>query len=134
MSANKKEGKIMNILLADDDPMSLLHVSHMLEEEGHHVRTVCDGWEVLQEIEKEDFDLIISDIFMPHISGLLLGNLVKQFYPITVPVLLISGQLSNEVITAGLKVGAAGFLAKPVDKGDLVRMIDKLRGGKSIPA
>jgi CheY-like chemotaxis protein len=135
-----KKGKLMNILLADDDPMSLLHLSHMLEDEGHQVHTVNDGWEVLQEIEKTNFDLIISDIFMPQISGLLLGNLVKQFYPMTVPVLLISGQLSNEVITAGLKIGAAGFLAKPVDKKVLLRMIDKIMldkmqgGDKSIPA
>ncbi len=57
------------ILLIDDDRLVLDAVTHLLERSGHVVRAFQNPLEAVQETMMEDFDLIITDIRMPHIDG-----------------------------------------------------------------
>ena len=57
------------ILLIDDDRLVLDAVTHLLEKSGHAVRAFQNPLEAVQETMMEDFDLIITDIRMPHIDG-----------------------------------------------------------------
>lgn len=118
----------MKILLADDDAFTLSIIASYLEGEGYDVVTVNNGWEALQKIEEEDegFDMIVSDIFMPEVSGLMMGNLVKQFYYSKTPLLLISSNNTAAVRRAVDQCGADGFIPKPVSKTQLIDMVHQL--------
>ena len=58
-----------SILLIDDDKLVLDTIAHLLETSGHLVRAFQNPLDAVQESMMEDFDLVITDIRMPHISG-----------------------------------------------------------------
>jgi CheY-like chemotaxis protein len=114
----------MKILLADDDVFTLTLLQGYLEDNGYEVVTVTNGGEALYKQENETgFDLILSDIFMPVVSGIMMGNLVKQFFFSNTPVILFSATDNAAVRRAANLAGADGFLAKPITKDKLIKTI-----------
>jgi CheY-like chemotaxis protein len=114
----------MKILLADDDVFTLTLLQGYLEDNGYEVVTVTNGGEALYKLENETgFDLILSDIFMPVVSGIMMGNLVKQFFFSNTPVILFSATDNAAVRRAANLAGADGFLAKPITKDKLIKTI-----------
>lgn len=113
----------MKILIADDDKMILEAVAHNLEGNGYEVLRADDGFQVLDIIEKEKVDLIISDVMMPNISGLGLLNLLRQFYLSRIPVIMISSLDKADIIFHSLGLGAVEFLSKPIDFDKLLRLV-----------
>ena len=121
----------MKILVVDDDKLILEAVSFNLKNEGYDVVNAEDGFQVLDIIEKEKIDLIISDVMMPNISGLGLLNLLKQFYFNKIPVIIISSLDKTEIIIQTLGMGAVDFIAKPIDYKKLLRTVKKHENGKN---
>ncbi|UPT65673.1 MAG: response regulator [Sphingobacteriales bacterium JAD_PAG50586_3] len=118
----------MKILLAEDDVFTLTILQGYLEENGYDVVTVTNGGEALNKLENETgFDLILSDIFMPVVSGIMMGNLVRQFYFSTTPVILFSGTDNAAVRRAANLAGADGFLPKPISKDRLLKTISDIQ-------
>lgn len=114
----------MKVLLADDDPFILAIFGRYLEEAGHKVIAVNNGWQALKKLETEKrIDIIISDVFMPEVSGIMMGNLIKQFYFSRVPLLLMSTNNSAAVRRAASLAGADGFIVKPASKAILLQAI-----------
>lgn len=107
------------ILIADDDPKIRKHLSFILENANYQVKTVENGRKALDLILEQDkrgqpFDLLLSDIEMPDMSGLeLLDELA--FYEIPLPVIVITGFGDKELLTELLRKGCRDYLAKPVD-------------------
>ena len=110
----------MKILVVDDDQLTLKTISHTLTEEGYDVSLAEDVSKALNVLDNEKIDLIISDIMMPNVSGLGLLSLLKNFYLDRIPVILISSLDKGDVITNSLGLGAACFLAKPIDMVELL--------------
>lgn len=118
----------MKILLADDDQFTLAVLSSYIEADGHQVIPVTNGWDALNKLETEGkFDMIISDVFMPEISGLMIGNLVKQFFYFKTPLILISSNNTAAVRRAITQAGADGFLTKPINKTDFISLIHTIK-------
>jgi two-component system, chemotaxis family, chemotaxis protein CheY len=114
----------MKVLLADDDPFILVIFTRYLEEAGHKVIAVNNGWQALKKLETEkQIDIIISDVFMPEVSGIMMGNLIKQFYFSRIPLLLMSTNNSAAVRRAAALAGAEGFIVKPATKNILLQAI-----------
>jgi CheY-like chemotaxis protein len=68
----------MKILIVDDDLIMLETISTILEKEGFAVTTADSGYKALDLIIARHFDLIISDIMMPNLSGLTLLGMLKK--------------------------------------------------------
>lgn len=118
----------MKVLLADDDPFTLVIFTRYLEEAGHKVIAVNNGWQALNKLETEKrLDIIISDVFMPEVSGIMMGNLVKQFYFSRIPLLLMSSNNTAAVRRAAALAGAEGFISKPASKDDLLKAISAIQ-------
>ena len=115
----------MRILVVDDDIMILEAISHNLRYEGFTVITANDGMKALDIIEKQELDLIISDIMMPNLSGLSLLTLLKQFYYNKIPVILISALDQSPVILSSLGLGANDFIVKPINFEELMLRVKK---------
>ena len=114
--------KCAKILLADDDPEVAEVLGLILRQLGHHVVVVNSGKEALDAFSFEDYDLVISDLHMPDLSGLEVARVVKEAKA-GVPVLLITGwglQLDPS------KIGVDGIIAKPFTKDTLCLQINNV--------
>jgi two-component system response regulator (stage 0 sporulation protein F) len=69
---------IKKILVVDDEMGIRSLISELLESEGFEVRAAKDGQESLDEMEREDFDLVITDIQMPRLDGLAMLDAMKR--------------------------------------------------------
>ena len=109
------------ILLVDDDPRTLQGLGHFLRSEGYDVNESCDGSDATKRLENEAFDLVISDVIMPGVSGLQLLDRIRLLAPKT-PVLFMSGFGSiyrNQMI----KEGASDLISKPFDLNELLSKV-----------
>lgn len=90
--------------------------------------TMCeDGQQGLEAIQKEKFDLIISDINMPVMNGLeFLENARKEAEYKFTPILMMTTEASQEMKVQGKKLGATGWIVKPFDPAKLPKIINKL--------
>ncbi|CAN7762395.1 response regulator [Bradyrhizobium sp. LjRoot220] len=117
------------ILIVDDDTAVQTTVRLLLERAGHSVVTAGDGSKGLALFEKEDFDLLFLDIFMPGMDGFETMRLVRQLRPL-IPIVVISGRPmpSDEgsipdFLTMATKLGAVSSLQKPFKPADLLAAV-----------
>ena len=106
-----------HILLVDDDTALLEALPHMiaLRIHGVQVDTSDSSHKALDQIQKHDYDAIVSDIKMPGMDGLELLAKIQELRPET-PTLLITGHADQELVTQALRGGAYDFIQKPIDR------------------
>jgi two-component system response regulator PilR (NtrC family) len=109
------------ILIVDDERSMRDVLSIMLKKAGYAVTTATDGDEAIEQINKEIFDLVITDLKMPKVGGLEVLKAVKEVSPDTV-VLVITAFASTETAVEAMKRGAYEYLTKPfqVDEVQLI--------------
>jgi len=107
----------MNILIADDDPVTLkLLVSRIEAWGGHTVVAADDGMMAWQIIQDTPIDIVISDWLMPGLDGLALCRQIRERTSANyVYVILISSQDSKTDIVHGLESGVDDYITKPID-------------------
>ena len=108
------------ILLVDDEPMVLEVSSLMLDSLGHQVTACSDPEEALRAFKEnpEQFDLVIVDMMMPHMTGKELYLALKEIKP-DVIVAISSGYQMNESNQDLMAVGIKGFIIKPFSLDNL---------------
>lgn len=112
----------MEKILVVDDEQSLREVlSIMLKRAGYAVTSATDGEEAVELLQKEIFDLVITDLRMPNVDGLEVLKAVKSTSPETV-VLIITAFASADSAVEAMKQGAYDYLTKPfqVDEVQLI--------------
>ncbi len=115
----------MKILLADDDETIRRGIEVFLTNLHHSVLSATNGKEALSVSERENFDLIISDVQMPELSGIeLLNALRKNENP--VPVIIITAFATIEDAVMAMKMGASDYLTKPPNLEELQLKIGKI--------
>jgi DNA-binding response OmpR family regulator len=111
----EKIGKT-KLLIADDSPTQLLILRNLLEKNGYEVEGAADGEEALSRARKNRPDLIISDIFMPKMTGYDLCRELKQDAGLkSVPVILLTTMSASESIVKAINTGADYFVPKPYE-------------------
>lgn len=110
------------ILVADDDPASRRSLAELLTRRHYTCVEAGSAQEVLTHLSAEEFDLVVADICMPGNAALeMVQELAKPAHP--VPVILITGRPSLETATLAVKLRVIGYLSKPVDPEELLRMV-----------
>jgi DNA-binding NtrC family response regulator len=107
-----------SILVVDDMPGMRRVLNGSLASEGYHVATAESGEEALARIEKQDFDLIVTDIVMPGLSGLEVLERSRLVNP-RAAVIVITGYATLETAITALRRGACDYLEKPVALDEL---------------
>ncbi|MBW1721896.1 MAG: response regulator [Deltaproteobacteria bacterium] len=120
-----KEGKKV-ILIIEDDPDVLAMLIKHLEYLGYEVISASDGMEGLKKLEAGGYDLVITDIVMPYVSGVGVVTALKEKNP-DLPVIAITGY-GREPEAAAIEKRADLVLAKPVRIADLKQHIEALLG------
>ena len=100
------------ILLIDDDPNVLGVMSEALTQAGYTPRATPSSEEALDLLERESFDLVVSDVVMPGLHGIQLLESARQLNP-AIKVLFVTGYANREIVKEGFDKGACGFLEKP---------------------
>ena len=109
------------ILVADDDQVLLRAYARVLTSNGYRVETVADGKSALEAFQKRRFDLVLSDIDMPGLSGLELLEAVRR-HDLDVPVVLVTGTPEVSTTIRAIEYGALRYLVKPVETAALIKV------------
>lgn len=114
----------VHVLVADDNADMREYLSRLLLGAGYQVSTVDDGRQALRAVRAKAFDLVVSDVMMPHLDGLaLVAALRADPRTASVPVLLLSARAGQEASIEGLQAGADDYLVKPFAAADLLARV-----------
>lgn len=108
------------ILVVDDEESIREFLEIMLKKEGYEITTAEDGAKAKEILSKKSFDMIISDLQMPNMTGLELLRYVKESYP-DIVFMMITAFGTTETAVEAMKIGAYDYLTKPF-KIDEVRL------------
>jgi CheY-like chemotaxis protein/two-component sensor histidine kinase len=112
------------VLLVDDDAMVRETHEEVLRTGGHEVVTVGSAVEAVEKCRERRFDLVITDLSMPGMTGLELATEVKRLHP-DVPVVLLSGWAVQELEENVKEAGIDHILLKPCLMEDLTGIVQK---------
>jgi sensor histidine kinase YesM len=117
------------ILAVDDDPINLNVLADVLAAERYEVTTAGSGEEALAMLDGKEWDLLVADVMMPHMSGYELARTVRERYsPSELPILLLTARSRPEDIEAGFQSGANDYVSKPTDAAELRARVRALTG------
>jgi CheY-like chemotaxis protein len=114
-----------NILVVEDNPAQAEHLSDLLLAGGHTVRICVSLLQTVVAVEQSVPALIITDLRLPAMDGLELVRMAREKFPAT-PVLVVTGNGSEELAVAALKAGAANYLPRRNLDRDLNSILDDL--------
>ena len=112
------------ILVVDDEVSTLTLFQRILEKEGYEVVCATSGEEALQQLKTQRFDLAISDLRMPGLTGIELVREAKALNP-TLPCIVLTGYGTVHSAVAVMKEGAYDYLTKPVNDDELKLVVRK---------
>ena len=116
---------MLKILIAEDDRELCQLFSHVLVKNGYAVTAVDNGKEALNAIEKDYFDLIISDIMMPFVDGYELVSRLRESGNQT-PVMMITARDAFDDMRQGFLSGTDDYMVKPINVNEMVLRVGAL--------
>ena len=117
--------KQINILLVDDEEPVRDSLLLLLKNPDYRISGCGSGEEALQALAEEHFDIIVTDLFLPDITGIEILTKAKRLSP-TIEVILITGHASAETAVRAMKEGAFDYITKPLNIEELRLIIAKV--------
>lgn len=120
----------LSVLVTDDSVTSRMLIKGILEAAGHRVTTTVDGMEALEALRAGAFDLVVSDVEMPRMTGFDLTARIRAERRLAdLPVILVTALASPRDRERGIEVGASAYIVKSeFDQGNLLEIIRRLAG------
>lgn len=116
----------MKVVIVDDSDFSRSIIRKMLTEEGIEIVGEAGSAEAaLQVIKEKKPNIVITDIVMPEISGIELTEKINQNFN-DVSVIVISSLSQEHVVLEAIGAGASDFIAKPIQKQQLIDSLEKI--------
>ncbi|MBE9112954.1 response regulator transcription factor [Nodosilinea sp. LEGE 07298] len=122
----------IQILLVEDDELFRLGLSTRLQQEStlHIAAEAEDGETAIQQVEQQDFDIVILDVGLPGIGGVEACRQIKQQQP-DLPVLVLTSHSQPALIAKLIEAQAQGYCVKGVDANALILAIQSVAAGAS---
>ncbi|NIS83158.1 MAG: response regulator [Anaerolineales bacterium] len=117
MSENLKQ----IILVVDDEPRYVQLVEVNLQTEGYDVRTAYNGQQALEEVAKDQPDLILLDVMMPVMDGFTACERIREFSSVPIIILTAKGEERDRV--RGLDAGADDYIVKPFSAQEMLARV-----------
>ena len=112
---------MIKILIVEDDENIALLESDYLESNGYTTKIIGDGNEVIPELKKESYDLILLDVMLPGCSGYDICRRIRD--EIDIPILMVTARTESVDVIRGLGLGADDYITKPFDPSQLVARV-----------
>lgn len=122
----------MKILVVDDDDSVARFIGSFIEKLGHYVEKASDGKEALTKFNKNTFDLVLLDIFLPDIKGYELIPQLKKLHP-DVGVVTMTGYNSRDLEFKVRKHGVMYYMIKPFEPDSLKSVLDHISNKRFQP-
>jgi DNA-binding NtrC family response regulator len=123
----KKPAESPRILIVDDDPGQRSLLNTFLRTQGFETVTADSGQHALETLRTGKFDMMISDVRMPGLSGLETLRLARKEHA-NLPVLLVTAFTDVRDAVAAMRDGAVNYLAKPIDLDELMACVRQAIG------
>ena len=129
--------RALRILVVDDDPAMVGAITALVGTEGHQVITAYDGLTAVRRFREEAPDIVLLDLAMPGPDGFTISGQIRAVS--STPILVVSGESSEEAKVRALRIGADDYLVKPFGRAELLARIAALmrraeRGAGLAPA
>lgn len=109
------------ILIVDDEVSIVDILKYNLEREGYRSLAAYDGYEALEVFEKENPDLVILDVMMPHLDGFQVCRKIREVS--NVPVIMLTARSEEMDTVIGLEMGADDYVTKPFSMRELMARV-----------
>lgn len=116
----------MKILICDDDLMILKTTELKLKRDGFETVTAFDGKKGQEQLEINEFDLIIIDLLMPYVNGLELIEFIREKLNLQTPVIVLSSVGLEETVLRAFELGADDYVVKPFSPNELSIRVKRL--------
>jgi len=116
----------MKILVVDDEKIKRVTLADDLASEGHRVVTAADGEMALKCLEKETFDVVVTDLKMPKLDGIELLMRIKKGPHADMEVIMMTAYGSIPVAVEAVKLGAFDFLTKPFRNQNIFPLLSRI--------
>lgn len=116
-----------NVLVVDDDNHMRIALKESLARVGYAVAVAEDGKKAMIEMDRKPFDLVITDVKMPHIGGIDLLKAIRQASPL-MPVILMTGYGTVQDAVKVIKEGAYDYIQKPFNTDTLYSIVKRALG------
>jgi len=114
-----------SVLVVDDEPDMRIALTHALGRSGYSVETASNGFEGLEKFKNKNFNIVITDMKMPEMSGMEVLERVKKISP-QVPVIMITAFGTVNKAVEAMKEGASDYILKPFSSETLEAAVKKL--------
>lgn len=121
----------IRLLVADDHKILLEGIVSLLQSEASFdvVATAGNGYEVMELVKKNDYDVCLLDINMPMMDGMEAAKLIKISKP-AIRIIMLTTYNDHEIISELVHIGVSGYLLKNSDRLELVEAIKKVMKGR----
>lgn len=116
----------LKILVVDDESNICDFLKRGLTQVGNYsVDIATNGQQAIEKVEKDVFDMVLTDLMMPEMDGMTLIKLIKGIRP-EIPIIMMTAYGSIETAVEAMKLGANDYITKPIDLKDLLLRISKV--------
>jgi DNA-binding NtrC family response regulator len=112
------------ILVIDDDVGIVTVLKTLLQREGFDVTTLNDSDKVIAELNRTNYDLVLSDVVMAPIDGMTLLSEMMESHP-HLPVIMMTGHATVQTAIQAMKLGAFDYICKPFDIEELIETVHR---------
>src|SRR3954467_2146251 len=119
-----KDGAMARILIVDDQDMMRDSLAATLAREGHEIIAATDGPMAVTRLTQGRFDLLISDLKMPKMTGIELLQEARKLRP-DMPVVLMTAFASVQTAVEAMKLGAYDYIQKPFDGEEIKMLVER---------
>ena len=133
----RRTGRVLRVLVAEDNPTNQKLVSALLEQQGHHVSLVNNGRLAIERAAQHSFDLILMDVQMPEMSGLEATALIRDAERGTgrhIPIIALTARAMAGDREQCLAAGMDAYVSKPVRADELFSAIETITTSPSADA
>lgn len=116
------------ILVGEDSSIIINLTKSILSFENYQMKAAKNGKQVLEMLEKEDFDLILMDLNMPVMDGTSCTKMIRNLDDSTkskLPIIAITGNMNNYTMDEFRRLGFDDFIQKPLDYDKLLLTVNK---------
>lgn len=116
----------MKIAYLEDDESQIERVSEILSDKGHECRIFVDGSQLIRQLKRETFDMLLLDWQVPGVTGHQVLQWARSNLTERVPVMFMTSRSEERDIVSALGAGADDYIIKPIREGEFVARIDAL--------
>jgi len=114
----------MKILIVDDVSENIQVAMNILKEENYSLSFASDGYEALELLKAEDFDLILLDIMMPKLDGFEVCRRIKLMDDVKdIPIIFLTAKSDIDSIAKGFKLGGVDYIVKPFHAEEILSRV-----------